>query len=173
MRALLLDEDEPFYQTAATQMQKYGVILDRLKPLHFKRALTKGQLYEFIFVEVFSEEQCHLELISQLKQYRPAARVYVLTSNPSISTAVVAIKLGAENYFSKTVAIDNWLPVCLSQPTVSVVHSVDDLKWMHMKNVLTKANGNVTAAAKVLGITRRTLHRQINKHQNIRAVKDA
>jgi len=173
MRALLLDQDEAFYHAAAIQMQNYGVMLDRREPLQFKSALTKERHYDCIFVEVFSDDQCNLELISQLKQYMPTARVYVLTANPSISTAVVAIKLGAENYFPKAAAIDNWLPVCLSKPPVSVIHSVDDLKWTHIKKVLTAANGNVTAAAKVLGIARRTLHRQINRHQNIREGKDA
>jgi two-component system response regulator RegA len=166
MQALLLDEDDDFYYVTAAKMKEYGVNLEQCAPSSLNPTFTVDDKYNFFCVEIFNGDHCKLELIKHIKQCQPTARIFVLTANPSIAAAVNAIKMGAENYFSKTAAVESWLPLCMREPRVEEVPSIEALKWRHIQHVLAKTNGNISAAARTLGIARKTLHRKINQYNN-------
>lgn len=164
MRVLLLDEYDDFYLTLTAILQDSTIDIDHYPHTNYAEYFTQHTSYELILVEIFRQHYCNLEIISHLKLLNPAAMIIVTTYKPSISTAVIAIKLGAENYFPKYVAPERWIHTYTTAEPVTPPHSIDELKWQHMRSVLKKTRGNITAAAKKLGITRRTLHRKINKY---------
>jgi two-component system response regulator RegA len=100
---------------------------------------------------------------------RPTVAV-VLTGYASIATAVAAVKLGAKDYLTKPVDPDEIVAALrreggeqdavLPERTLSP----DELEWEHIHRVLAEHNGNVTAAARALGLHRRSLQRKLQKH---------
>jgi two-component system response regulator RegA len=111
-----------------------------------------------------------LKLIGAVRQANPGCRIVVLTGYASISTAVDAIKLGADQYLAKPVEVD---AIVRSLIDVQAPHdddagegtlSVSRLEWEHIQRVLTENGGNVSATARALKMHRRTLQRKLAKH---------
>lgn len=109
-----------------------------------------------------------LLLIQTLLDQHPAMRIVVLTGYGSIATAVTAIKMGAVNYLSKPVEIDTILrafeDVSPTPGQIDVpvrVRPLEEIEWEHLQRVLQEAGGNVSEAARRLGMHRRTLQRKL------------
>jgi two-component system response regulator RegA len=110
-----------------------------------------------------------LKLIGAVRQANPECRTVVLTGYASISTAVDAIKLGADQYLAKPVEVD---AIVRSLTDVQAPHdddagestlSVSRLEWEHIQRVLTENGGNISATARALKMHRRTLQRKLAK----------
>ncbi len=96
-------------------------------------------------------------------------RIVVLTGFASIATAVEAIKLGAIHYLTKPTSTDDIVNALqrkggdVSVAPASNPISVKRLEWEHLQKVLMECDGNISAAARALGMHRRTLQRKLSK----------
>ena len=98
-------------------------------------------------------------------------RVVVLTGYGSIATATEAVKLGAVSYLPKPADVDDIInafardsELDIDQPPAEFqAPSLARLEWEHINRVLHDCRGNISAAAKKLGLHRRTLQRKLNK----------
>jgi len=96
----------------------------------------------------------------------------VLTGYGSIATALEAVRLGANHYLSKPVDVDQILAayevIDSSSPGQSsppaTVPSLARVEWEHIQRILTDCSGNVSQAAKLLGLHRRSLQRKLLKY---------
>jgi two-component system response regulator RegA len=90
----------------------------------------------------------------------------VLTGYGSIATAVEAMKLGAASYLTKPADADQIVAAFDGkQPRADAeVPSLARVEWEHIQRVLTDCGGNVSRAARALGIHRRSLQRKLSKH---------
>ncbi|MGH8529739.1 MAG: response regulator transcription factor [Nevskiales bacterium] len=108
-----------------------------------------------------------LKLIAPLRDAAPGIEILLLTGYASLSTAVAAIKLGAVNYLAKPVDADAVLAAFDASPTVGVLSAdpltLRRLEWEHIQRVLGENEGNISAAARQLGLHRRTLQRRLRK----------
>lgn len=112
-----------------------------------------------------------LDLLIELKRISNSTRVVVLTGFGSISTAVDAMRLGAANYVSKPADADDILaafaranaPVGVLLPDPHDAPSLARAEWEHIHRILTDCGGNVSEAARRLGIHRRSLQRKLKK----------
>lgn len=110
-----------------------------------------------------------LTLITPILERFPACRVLVLTGYGSIPSAVAATRRGAHNYLTKPASLADIL-VALGDNTPEQMPvlpdappSLERLEWEHIQRVLDDHEGNVSAAARTLGIHRRTLQRRLKK----------
>jgi len=97
----------------------------------------------------------------------------VLTGYGSIATAVEAVKLGATHYLTKPADADD-VELAFSRGAgagdASLPIREDDapslarVEWEHIQRVLTDAGGNISVAAKRLGLHRRSLQRKLSKY---------
>jgi two-component system response regulator RegA len=113
-----------------------------------------------------------LELVRDLMQSLPDLQVLVLTGYGSIATAVDAVRLGAINYLPKPADADDILAAfargtaASSDAPPASNHDVPSLaraEWEHIHRVLAECGGNVSEAARRLGIHRRSLQRKLQK----------
>jgi two-component system response regulator RegA len=107
-----------------------------------------------------------LAVLRDLKTLDPATVVVILTGYGSIATAVEAIKLGAASYLTKpadadqiVAAFDGVQPADRGQ-----VPSLARVEWEHIQRVLADCGGNISQAARVLGIHRRSLQRKLARY---------
>ena len=96
----------------------------------------------------------------------------MMTGYASISTAVLAVKCGADDYLTKPVdfnAIQQALTgnalATTDNPAEGTVLSADQLQWEHIQRVLAQHQGNISQTARSLGMHRRTLQRKLLKHR--------
>lgn len=112
-----------------------------------------------------------LGLISTLRDIDPETRIVVLTGYGSVATAVEAVRRGAVHYLTKPADAEEILaafersadgqagPSAPLQPM-----TLDRVEWEHINRVLMECGGNVSEAARLLGLHRRTLQRKLSKY---------
>lgn len=111
-----------------------------------------------------------LNVVRQLRELDSTTFITILTGYGSIATAMDAIKLGADHYMSKPADADQILAAFESADNVQSadkddipVPSLARVEWEHIQRVLTDFNGNISQAAKKLGLHRRSLQRKLSK----------
>jgi two-component system response regulator RegA len=93
----------------------------------------------------------------------------MLTGFASIATAVEAIKLGATHYLTKPADADEIVTAlhkAEGDESVEIKEkplSVKRLEWEHLQKILVEHDNNISAAARALGMHRRTLQRKLEK----------
>ena len=100
-----------------------------------------------------------------ISQFRPDLAVVVVTGYGSIATALEAVRRGARSYLTKPVGISQMLAALAGSTAEDQspprVPSLARVEWEHIHAVLRSCEGNITQAAKLLGIHRRSLQRKL------------
>jgi two-component system response regulator RegA len=113
-----------------------------------------------------------LALVPQLKKMKPDTRILILSGFGSISTAIDAVRLGATNFLPKPADADDILAafargdseVAIPQLEEEIpVPTLAQAEWEHIHRVLADCAGNISEAARRLGIHRRSLQRKLRK----------
>jgi two-component system response regulator RegA len=111
-----------------------------------------------------------LDLVRDLTRMSARTRVLVLSGFGSIATAVDAVHLGAVNFLPKPAdaedilaAFDRGSRVEQSGDHPPETPSLARAEWEHIHRVLADCDGNVSEAARRLGIHRRSLQRKLRK----------
>jgi two-component system response regulator RegA len=115
-----------------------------------------------------------LELVSDLLAINSEMEIVVLTGYGSIATAVEATRRGAVDYLTKPADADQILAAFEKSGKKSAaknvsagmatVPSLGRVEWEHIQRILTDCGGNISQAARVLGIHRRSLQRKLSKY---------
>jgi len=113
-----------------------------------------------------------LDLVRSLLEFDADIRVLVLSGFGSIATAVDAVKLGAVNFLPKPADADDIL-AAFERSDVSLpddahadpseAPSLARAEWEHIHRILADCDGNISEAARRLGIHRRSLQRKLRK----------
>ena len=111
-----------------------------------------------------------LSVVRELRALDSSTFILVLTGYGSIATAMDAVRLGADHYMSKPADADQILAAFESAGNVQAsnnenipVPSLARVEWEHIQRVLTDFDGNISQAAKKLGLHRRSLQRKLAK----------
>jgi two-component system response regulator RegA len=110
-----------------------------------------------------------IDVLRALKKQDAATRVLMLTGYGSIATAVEAVREGAIGYLPKPADADEILAALngtqssKQQPGVETP-SLARAEWEHIQRVLSDCGGNISEAARRLGIHRRSLQRKLHKY---------
>jgi two-component system response regulator RegA len=109
-----------------------------------------------------------LEIVQGLRALDETTCIVMLTGYGSIATAITATRLGANHYLGKPADADQILSAFHKiEGDSDDPHSVPSLarvEWEHIQRVLADCDGNVSQAAKLLGLHRRSLQRKLSKY---------
>jgi len=168
---LLVDDDVVFCQVLAKAMQKRGFDVTTANSVpQVQILLDEGLLPGYAVVDLSMPGGASgLVLVELLHGFSAEMCIVVLTGYASVATAIEAIKLGATHYLAKPANADEIMKAFgkalgdadagVSDQTVSVRR----LEWEHIQKVLADCDGNISAAARELGMHRRTLQRKLAK----------
>lgn len=108
------------------------------------------------------------ELVRALKEIEPSMQIVVLTGYGSIASALDAVRAGAVGYRTKPATPDDLLgEFSQTKEPMSDAGEVPTLarvEWEHIHRVLHDCGGNISSAARLLGIHRRSLQRKLSKY---------
>jgi two-component system response regulator RegA len=126
---------------------------------------------DLVLLDLRMPEIGGLALIEDIKKVDATMTIIMLTGYGSIATAMQAMKLGADHYLTKPVDADQivtaYQEIQRHEPSKQAPASVPSLarvEWEHIQRVLTDCSGNISQAAKLLGIHRRSLKRKLGKY---------
>jgi two-component system, response regulator RegA len=169
---LLVDDDAVFVRVLGRALDARGFsVRTAASPGEAMAYLSSkgGFAPDFAILDLNLAGSSGLKLIGAVRQASPDCRIVVLTGYASISTAVDAIKLGADQYLAKPIEVDAIVRalVDLQAPDQDDAGdntlSVPRLEWEHIQRVLAENCGNISATARALKMHRRTLQRKLTK----------
>ena len=166
---LLVDDDETFCQVLGRALDKRGFEVTIAPNIDAAMLAAERDEPEYAVVDLRIGQESGLELVRRLVELDPNTRIVMLTGFASIATAVEAIKLGARHYLTKPADTDEIVAALhrdegdSETPVAEHPISVKRLEWEHLQKVLMENNGNISAAARALGMHRRTLQRKLAK----------
>ncbi len=171
-RLLLVDDDAAFRERLARALGARGHAVTTAAGLDSALALSKTGDFTGFVVDLRLGTDSGLSLVAELHTLLPAIPIVVLTGFGSIATALEAVRLGARDYLTKPVEPDQILLALRGErdrrgappETELEPPSLDRVEWEHIQRVLADTGNNITRAAKLLGIDRRSLQRKLAKY---------
>ena len=167
---LLVDDDTLYLQTLQRSLQKRGLAASIATNVADALQVANTRALDFALIDLRLGAESGLELIAPLRRCQPRIRIVLLTGYASVATAVEAIKRGADNYLLKPTTVEMILRTLAAQPTdapppepQATMTPLSRLEWEHIHQALAETNGNVSAAARLLGMHRRSLQRKLAK----------
>jgi two-component system response regulator RegA len=177
---LLVDDDALFLRTLQRSLKRRDIESVTAADVESALAAARAQPLDFALVDLKIGKESGLRLIEPLKIIRAQMRVVMMTGYASVATAVEAIKAGADDYLLKPVSVDAILRVLADDPPSPAEEADADamiplgrLEWEHIQQALRATDGNISAAARMLGVHRRSLQRKLTKRPaSSRAAQD-
>ena len=171
---LIVEDDERLRGRLARAFLDRG--FDTREAADYESALeaVREDSPEYLLVDLRMPGRSGLDVIRDVKALAPETRAVVLTGYGSIATALEAVKLGAADYLTKPADVESILAAFDrsepgSDPPASghgemAVPSLARVEWEHISRVVFDCGGNISKAARLLGIHRRSLQRKLGKY---------
>ena len=179
---LIVDDDDAFRTRLGQAIVRRGFHVEEAADIATAQTrLIENPSLSAAIVDLSLADENGLDLIRWIAQRPARLEILILTGYGSIATAVQAIQLGATDYLTKPADADQILQALFkdersrempgdpgSSPDSKgraglFVPSLDRVEWEHLQRVLADCGGNISAAARALGIERRTLQRKLAK----------
>lgn len=168
---LIVDDDETFRTRLGRAIAARGYEVRLASDGEEALRLAKEDSPEYALVDLRMPGLSGLEVVRELRAIDPTTRILVLTGYGSIATAMSAVRLGAADYLSKPADVDQILAALTRAPDAEIplgevdeVPSLARVEWEHIQRVLADCGGNISQAARALGIHRRSLQRKLAKY---------
>jgi two-component system response regulator RegA len=171
--ALVVDDDEVFRSRLCRSLTSRGWNVTGAHNGGAAIDLAAKLSPDLAIVDLRLPGMSGLEIVQALRALDETTCILVLTGYGSIATALEATRMGANHYLSKPADAEQILAAYqrvlagLQEPAVqspSAVPSLARVEWEHIQRVLTDCGGNVSQAAKLLGLHRRSLQRKLSKY---------
>jgi two-component system response regulator RegA len=168
---LIVDDSEALRERLARAFRDRGFEVRTAANYREAMELARERAPSLAVVDLRMPDRSGLELVRDLRALDASTQVLVLTGFGSIATAVDAMRLGAVNYLPKPADADDVLAaferaqtkVQVPPPEAHAAPSLPRAEWEHIQRVLADCGGNVSEAARRLGIHRRSLQRKLRK----------
>jgi two-component system response regulator RegA len=166
---LVVEDDDAFRGVLVKALESRGYDVQGVADGEAAIALARQDSPEMAVVDLRLQDESGLDVVRALKEIDPSTAVVVLTGYGSIATALESIRLGALHYLTKPTDPDRILAAfergLAARPReISIdTPSLARVEWEHLQRVLTDCGGNVSEAARQLGMHRKSLQRKLAK----------
>lgn len=173
-KALVIDDDEVFRTQLCRALERRHWIVQEAAEGGRAIELAAECVPDLAIVDLRLPGLGGLEIVERLRGLSEATAIIVLTGYGSIATALSAVRLGADDFLTKPADADqimasyenvesDILPLQgnAAEPSVPTLGRVE---WEHIQRVLGDCHGNISQAARLLGLHRRSLQRKLSKY---------
>lgn len=171
---VILDDDEIFRNRLCRAFESRHWRAQGVGTTRAALAAAEQTQPDLVLVDLRLSGENGLDIVSTLRAIDAELKIIMLTGYGSIATALTATKLGADDYVSKPADVDQILLAYQrlqdrqendrSAAGPAMVPSLARVEWEHIQRVLTDCGGNISQAARLLGLHRRSLQRKLEKY---------
>jgi two-component system response regulator RegA len=169
---LIVEDDEVLRERLARAFRDRGY--DATEACDHGSAIEAAQKEspEYVVVDLRMPGKSGIDVVRDLLALDPSTLAVVLTGYGSIATAVEAVRAGAIDYLTKPADADDIIaafnrrtaPAGTAASEPESVPSLARVEWEHINRVLNDCGGNLSRAARLLGVHRRSLQRKLGKY---------
>lgn len=168
---LLVEDDLVFRDTLRMALERRGVWCAQAATLQeARREIERLEQLDYAAVDLKLPDGSGNELIAPILNKFPSTRVLVVTGYGSIPSAVAALRDGAHDYLSKPIDAESLIAAfeakdAKAEPSQEEIKapSLAEVEWEHLQRVLHEHEGNISRAARALGLHRRSLQRKLSR----------
>jgi two-component system response regulator RegA len=171
---LVVEDDTAFRRILVEAFRERGYEAEGVADAAAAVSAAERDSPEMAVVDLRLPDQSGLEVVRRLKALDPSTAVVVLTGYGSIATALESVRLGAMHYLTKPTDADRILAAfqhgLAARPRELPTEppSLARVEWEYLNRVLTDCDGNVSEAARQLGMHRRSLQRKLARNPRAR-----
>lgn len=170
--ALVVDDDEVFRTRLCRALTQRNWEAEPAGDGEQALQFARDRSPDLVLVDLRMPGKGGLEIVQDLRTIDSSMTIVVLTGYGSIPTAISAMKRGADHYLSKPADADQILGVydalrnstAAAPETPETVPTLARVEWEHIQRVIADCDGNISQAARLLGIHRRSLQRKLGKY---------
>lgn len=165
-KLLLVEDDKRLREVLHEELQERG--FDVMSFGHFPK-LDDIESLDGALLDIRVGQDNGMDLISELKKRFPGIRLVMMSGFGSVASAVKALQMGAENFLTKPVTPEMIVKAFAGNDVEEASESLSEVSLARMEReyidyVLQNSGGNITQAAKKLGLHRQSLQRKLRKN---------
>lgn len=167
---LIVDGDRAFRTQLGNAFTKRGFTTILASSGDEALRIIQGATLEYAILGERLPDMNGLTLLDKLRSIDKSTQILLLSGYASIAAAVDAMRLGAVGYLQKPAGADEILaaferaasPSPLQGTSIQyTAASLARTEWEHINRVLSDSGGNISEAARRLGMHRRSLQRKL------------
>jgi two-component system response regulator RegA len=169
--ALIVDDDEVFRERLCRAFRLRGWEASGAADGAAALAAAREFSPDLAVVDLRLAGESGMDIVRGLRALDATICIVMLTGYGSIATALEAVRCGADDYLGKPVDVDQIIAAFASPRGAAgggrapaSVPTLGRVEWEHIQRVLADCGGNVSQAAKLLGLHRRSLQRKLAKY---------
>jgi two-component system response regulator RegA len=169
---LIVEDDDILRGRLAKAFRQRGFEVQEASGVDDAALCARKEPPEYAIVDLRLHGRSGLEVVKELAELDPATVIVVLTGYGSIATALEAVRKGAADYLTKPADVEEILarfdradanPPAAPNGEPGSTPTLARVEWEHINRVLADCGGNVSKAARLLGLHRRSLQRKLAK----------
>ena len=166
---LVVEDDDAFRAILVQALEARGYEVRGVADAGTALQAARQESPEMAVVDLRLGTESGLDVVRELKAIDSSTAIVVLTGYGSIATALESIRLGALHYLTKPTDPDRILAAfergLAARPRDLPIDtpSLARVEWEHLQRVLTDCGGNISEAARELGMHRKSLQRKLAK----------
>jgi two-component system response regulator RegA len=169
---LIVDDEVGVRDALAVWLRRAGWNIRTAERFAQAIGLAVAVVPDHVIVEQHLSDGSGLDLLPRLRAINPAVTGVVISRCPSIEAAVQAIRIGFRDYLAKPVDARRLAELYGPRAPVITVPANDAdrepvslarVEKDHIHAVLTGCRGNISEAARALGLHRRSLQRKLRR----------
>ena len=167
MAVLLVDDDELWVRACERGFCGLGCRVRASASVASALAAAHEQPPDLVVVDLRLGAESGIDLIEPMRQAHPDCTIALVSAYLSVALTAVAVRKGAHLVLFKPIhpsEILRRLPQLELDEPACVTPTLARAEWEHIQRVLLDCNGNVSEAARRLGILRQSLQRRLRKH---------
>jgi two-component system response regulator RegA len=167
-RVLVVEDDEVYREALVRALGRAGYSVTSASSVADLGAVTDHGPPDLALIDLRLGDESGIDAVHLLAREAPRCRVLMLSGHGTIRSAVEAMRAGAVDFLTKPVSSAEILRALqeaaeVALPSAGAASSLDAVEREHILRTLEAADGNVSEAARRLGLHRRTLQRKLQK----------
>jgi two-component system response regulator RegA len=163
---LILEDDSRLRDVLKSEFEDHGLQVHAFAKWS---QVVKDAHFDGVLLDLRLEQESGFDILVQIKKTWPTSRVVMMSGYGAVASAVKAMQLGAHHFLMKPVTADHVLKAFMDTNQSGATEeestmTLDRMEREYIDYILQGSEGNITQAAKKLGLHRQSLQRKLRKN---------